>query len=74
MEALVTADDDGGKHRLRAIPVDDFDTAADAAETPRLEWKVPFGPLSNVVDVLEAAGALLVVRDLKSRELDAVSQ
>ncbi|MEU4351776.1 ImmA/IrrE family metallo-endopeptidase [Streptomyces sp. NPDC023838] len=74
VEALVTDGDEGGKHRFRNIPVDDFDTPADAAETLRLEWGVPIGPLSNVIEVLEGAGALLVVRDLESRELDAVSQ
>ncbi|GAA2476128.1 ImmA/IrrE family metallo-endopeptidase [Actinocorallia cavernae] len=74
VEALTAASYDDEKHAFRHIAVDDFDTPADAAETLRLEWGLPSGPVPNVVEVLETAGALLVARDLQARELDAVSQ
>jgi Zn-dependent peptidase ImmA (M78 family) len=61
-------------HRFRHIEVNDFDTPADAAETLREEWNVPIGPIDDLVALLEHAGALVVVRDLGTTELDAVSQ
>ncbi|MFI6352206.1 helix-turn-helix domain-containing protein [Streptomyces sp. NPDC050743] len=61
-------------HRFRPIEVNDFDTPADAAETVREEWNVPAGPIDDLVALLEDAGALVVVRDLGTSELDAVSQ
>ena len=61
-------------HRFRPIAVNDFDTPADAAETLREEWNVPVGPIEDLVALLEHAGALVVVRDLGTTELDAVSQ
>ncbi|MFD3373728.1 MULTISPECIES: helix-turn-helix domain-containing protein [unclassified Streptomyces] len=74
VEGITAADGEDHKHRFRRIVVDDLDTPADASETLRLEWGLPAGPITNVVEVLEAAGALLVVRDLQTRDLDAVSQ
>uniref|UniRef100_A0AAU2VL43 XRE family transcriptional regulator n=1 Tax=Streptomyces sp. NBC_00008 TaxID=2903610 RepID=A0AAU2VL43_9ACTN len=59
---------------FRPIEVNDFDTPADAAETVRDEWNVPPGPIDDLVALLEDAGALIVVRDLGTTELDAVSQ
>ncbi|WP_414167603.1 XRE family transcriptional regulator [Streptoverticillium reticulum] len=61
-------------HRFRHIEVNDFDTPADAAEMVREEWNVPAGPIDDLVALLEDAGALVVVRDLGTTELDAVSQ
>ncbi|MGW1130471.1 helix-turn-helix domain-containing protein [Streptomyces sp. SS1-1] len=59
---------------FRHIEVNDFDTPADAAETVREEWDVPAGPVDNLVALLEDAGAQVVVRDLGTTDLDAVSQ
>jgi Zn-dependent peptidase ImmA (M78 family)/transcriptional regulator with XRE-family HTH domain len=72
-EAITVAGREDDKHRFRHVIVDDLDTPADAAETVRLEWGLPSGPIANLVEVLEAAGAVLVVRDLQTRDLDAVS-
>ncbi|MGW2858180.1 ImmA/IrrE family metallo-endopeptidase [Streptomyces sp. NPDC001205] len=61
-------------HRFRPVEVNDFDTPADAAESVREEWNVPAGPIDDLVALLEDAGALVVVRDLGTTDLDAVSQ
>lgn len=61
-------------HRFRHVEVNDFDTPADAAETVREEWNVAAGPIDDLVALLEDVGALVVVRDLGTTELDAVSQ
>lgn len=66
----------GGKHhhRFHRIMVDDFDTAADAATELRREWELAPGAVPQVIPLIEAAGGVVLVRDLGTRELDAVTQ
>jgi Zn-dependent peptidase ImmA (M78 family) len=61
-------------HRFHRIAIDDFDTASDAAITVRREWGLAPGPVPQLVHLIEEAGGLVLVRDLGSRELDAVTQ
>jgi Zn-dependent peptidase ImmA (M78 family) len=72
--ALTRAADLTGDHRFRHIPVNALDTPQDAAEQVREEWNLPPGPIGDLIAVVEGAGALVVVRDLGTGELDAVSQ
>ncbi|MFE0147847.1 ImmA/IrrE family metallo-endopeptidase [Nonomuraea sp. NPDC059007] len=61
-------------HRFEHIAVNDLDTPTEAAQTLRKLWEVPAGPITHLVRVIEAAGGLILVRDLDSRDLDAASQ
>ncbi|GAA3604238.1 ImmA/IrrE family metallo-endopeptidase [Nonomuraea rosea] len=61
-------------HRFEHIAVNDFDTPTEAAQTLRKLWEVPAGPIAHLVGMIEGAGGLILVRDLQSRDLDAVSQ
>ncbi|MGC5016335.1 ImmA/IrrE family metallo-endopeptidase [Streptosporangium sp. DT93] len=74
-------------HRLlRALPTDptlhcfehmamnDFDTPTEAAQTLHKLWEVPAEPITHLVAMIEGADGLILVRDLESRDLDAVSQ
>ncbi|MFI6567077.1 ImmA/IrrE family metallo-endopeptidase [Streptomyces sp. NPDC050534] len=61
-------------HRVPRVVLDDLTTARDAARQVRREWGLPAGPVADVIGSLETAGAWVVVRDLGSRLLDAVSQ
>ena len=72
--ALLALAGTGGKHQFRRIVTDDFETASDAATTLRRDWQLPPGPVPDLVGVIEAAGGLVLVRDLGTRELDAVTQ
>lgn len=63
-----------GEHCFRHIFVDDPNTPQDAAEQLRERWNLPPGPIVDLVAVVEQAGALVVVRDLGTGELDAISQ
>jgi Zn-dependent peptidase ImmA (M78 family) len=62
------------RHLFHRIVVDDFDTASDAAMTLRREWELAAGAVPQLVRLIEDAGGLVLVRDLGSRELDAVTQ
>ena len=66
----------GGEHRhsFHRIAVDEFDTASDAAMVLRREWRLAPGAVPQLVRLIEDAGGLVLVRDLGSRELDAVTQ
>lgn len=72
--ALLTLAGTEHHHRFHRIVVDDFDTASDAAMTLRHEWGPAPGAVPQLVRLIEDAGGLVLVRDLGSRELDAVTQ
>jgi Zn-dependent peptidase ImmA (M78 family) len=72
--ALILETGEDQSHRFRHIEVDDLNGPADAARTLRREWGVPAGPVAGLVQVIEEAGGLILIRDLGTRELDAVSQ
>jgi Zn-dependent peptidase ImmA (M78 family) len=61
-------------HRFRRIKLGDLDAPSDAAMTVRHEWELGCGPVADLVGAIEAAGGLVLVRDLGTRELDAVTQ
>ncbi|TJZ94587.1 ImmA/IrrE family metallo-endopeptidase [Actinacidiphila oryziradicis] len=73
-DALTRAAGLSGENRFRLIEVTPLDTPQEAAETLREDWGVGPGPIEDLVQLIEAAGALVVVRDLATTELDAVSQ
>ena len=62
------------RHRFQRIRIDDFDTASDAAIELRRTWGLPPGAVPHLIPLIEDAGGLVLIRDLGSRELDAVTQ
>jgi len=74
VEALTTQLGEAGDHNFRHIEVDDLDTPEDAATSLREEWCIEPGPVDDLISVIEAAGGTVVVRDLDTADLDAVSQ
>lgn len=59
---------------LHRLDLDQFDgDPAAAARAVRAAWRVPSGPISNVIEVLEAVGIVVVSRSLFTRAQDAVS-
>lgn len=51
----------------------DGDTGA-VARAVRTAWRLPPGPVRNVVEAIEEAGGVIVRRDFRTRQVDAVSQ
>ena len=74
VRGLVEAASGERPHQFRHLEVNDLDTAADAARTVRTEWGLPPGPVARLVDLIEDAGGFVLIRNLGTRELDAVSQ
>ncbi|NAZ80574.1 ImmA/IrrE family metallo-endopeptidase [Kineococcus sp. R8] len=48
--------------------------ASDAARLTRMQWRMPVGPVRNVVRWLEAAGCLVIERDFGNSRVDGLSQ
>lgn len=63
-----------GPHRFPRVTLDDLTTAKDAARQVRRAWCLPPGPVADVIGSVEDAGGWVVVRNLGSELLDAVSQ
>ena len=63
------------EHTFHARSLSPEDTPAEAASEVRAAWGVNGGePIIDLVAVIEAAGAVVLERDLATHELDAVSQ
>lgn len=63
-----------GSHRFRRIQLGELDAPSDAAMTVRHEWGLGSGAVAELVAAIETAGGLVLVRDLGTRALDAVTQ
>jgi Zn-dependent peptidase ImmA (M78 family)/DNA-binding XRE family transcriptional regulator len=59
---------------LRRFDLDEFDgEPAEAARVLRAAWRVPSGPITNMIGLLEAVGVVVVARSLFTQAQDAVS-
>lgn len=74
LTGLASAAPAAGGHRIPRVAIDDFTTAKDAARQVRRAWDLGPGPVPDVIEAVEEAGGLVLVRDLGSGLLDAVSQ
>lgn len=55
--------------------IDDFENdAAEVARAARAYWKIPSGPITSVVKVIEDAGGIVIRCNFETRLLDAVSR
>ncbi|WFE60080.1 XRE family transcriptional regulator [Micromonospora sp. WMMD712] len=61
------------QHRFRRHELAEDESPEEIAQLVRREWSLGDGPIPDVVAVLEGAGAVVLIRDLGTRELDAVS-
>ncbi|MFL0243231.1 helix-turn-helix domain-containing protein [Mycobacterium sp. SMC-18] len=59
--------------RLERMDIDEFGTPETVARELRIRWRVPSGPIANVVGLLEAVGVIVVMRPLGTTAQDAVS-
>lgn len=60
---------------LRRIDVDTFDGAVEEiAQAVRSFWRLPRGPIPNMMALIERAGVVLIPMEFGSPEIDAVAQ
>jgi Zn-dependent peptidase ImmA (M78 family)/transcriptional regulator with XRE-family HTH domain len=62
-----------GPLRLPRLPLEEYGTPAAAAQSLRVLWKLPQGPVKNMTTLLESAGVLVVECDFHGAPMDATS-
>ncbi len=61
----------------RAFPtmdIDEYGSPEDIAQILRRHWRLPSGPVKNLVRVIEAAGGIVVRHAFGTQKIDAISQ
>ena len=55
------------------LDIDEYKMPEVVAQSLRASWHLPRGPIVNLVDAIEAAGGIVVLCDLHTPKIDAVS-
>ncbi len=58
---------------IPTLDLDQVGSAAEAARYVRQLWRVPMGPIDNVVRLLEDAGVVIIPQPFPSEKVDAIS-
>jgi Zn-dependent peptidase ImmA (M78 family)/transcriptional regulator with XRE-family HTH domain len=61
-------------HSFPLMEVDDYGSPEKIAQLVRHAWQLPMGPIKSMIDVVEAAGGVVVPCDFGTDKLDAISQ
>ena len=56
------------------MDIDEYESPEQIAQLLRATWGLPRGPIKNLSDTVEAAGALILLMDWGTPKIDAVSQ
>lgn len=65
---------DIGKVNIKPIQVDDFDgNAAEVARLVRASWRLPHGPVKNLIEIIENARGIIIPFDFGTSRVDAIS-
>jgi Zn-dependent peptidase ImmA (M78 family)/DNA-binding XRE family transcriptional regulator len=51
---------------------DEFGSPEDIARLVRNQWRVPRGPIRNLIDTVEDAGAIVILYDFGARDIDGI--
>lgn len=61
-------------HGFHRYDIEEYENAEQIAELVRAQWKMPIGPVKNIIETIENAGGIVFKYDLGTRKLDAQSQ
>ncbi len=62
------------EYNFEMLDLDEFNSAAEVARALRAIWKLPPGPVQNVIRLIESAGGIVVAMDFGTDKIDALSQ
>ncbi len=54
--------------------IDEYDSPEQIAQELRHHWRLPHGPITNLVRTIESAGGVVIRRFFGTRKIDAISQ
>lgn len=64
---------DVGDSRIQPLNLEDYNGPKEIAQLVRASWKLPRGPIQNLVSSIEEARGIVVPLDFNTRKVDAVS-
>ncbi len=73
VERLLAGLDIETSDRLERVDISEYGDPAGVARALRTRWRLPSGPIPNVVGLMESLGVIVVIRPLGTRAQDAVS-
>jgi len=56
------------------LDIDEYDSPEEIARLVRRNWRLPLGPVQNLIGAIESAGGIVVRGSFGTRKLDAISQ
>jgi len=63
------------ENQFRRLDIEDYDGDAEKiAQIIRKNWRLPLGPIKNLVGAIESAGGIVVRKSFGTKKLDAISQ
>jgi Zn-dependent peptidase ImmA (M78 family) len=75
LKRLLSAVESCAQYSFEPLDLDEFqNNPANVAKAQRAIWKLPPGPVQNVVNVIENAGGIIVSSDFGTDKIDALSQ
>ncbi len=75
VKRLLTSVNTTSEFTFEELAIDEFDgNAVCVAQALRAIWKIPPGPVQNVVNIIESAGGIIVSCDFGTDKIDALSQ
>lgn len=60
--------------RFDRLDIDEYDSPTEIARLVRRNWRLPLGPVQNLIGSIESAGGIVVRGSFGTRKLDAISQ
>lgn len=73
VEGLLAGIELAPESAIQRMDIDQYGDPAGVARHVRAAWRIPSGPVVNVLRILEAVGVVVVVRPLQTHAQDAVS-
>ncbi|WP_328977225.1 XRE family transcriptional regulator [Streptomyces canus] len=58
---------------IPSLSVDDYGSPEEIARAVRAAWRMPIGPVANLIEWIEAAGGFVVTREFSSAKINAIS-
>jgi len=74
IKQLLKAVESAAEYQFERLDVAEHGSAAKVAQALRAMWKLPPGPVQNIIRTIENAGGIVVLHDFGTDKVDAISQ
>ncbi len=60
--------------KIYSCDIDEYEGPSNIASTIRASWRLPSGPIQNLVSTVESAGGIVIPYDFGTKQIDGLSQ